>query len=256
MLYCGPAATHHDPDSQRPNATARKASRAVNHPIACLNRAQDTPTLPEPTTLIAEAPSYLFLPALRDIFDNHHAAVQKGKFQRINVDCLDLPPPRETLNPAASRLWIEQLPAPFAQIFTQEHESYFMQPPATYSTIGRQARTLPQLKVHASPQQYSQLLQRAESAGMIRWSIVEEEEKSCTDLANSIQLTLFAVSKTQNRTRLISWPRVQNDALSDPPTSTFPTPRFSKRLKQTDPISPLSTWMWQTCSTASYSRPG
>ena len=228
------------------------------HSTTSITSGEPRDRMPEssPRHTLAEASSYLFLPALRDIFDNHHAAVQKGQFQLINVDSIDLPPPRETPNPAASRLWINQLPAPFAQIFNLEHESYLTQPLAPYSTIGRLARTLPQPKVHASPQQYSQLLQRAESASMVRWSIVEEEDKSYTDLADSIQLTLFAVSKTQNRTRLISLPRVQNDALPDPPTLTFPTPRFSKRFKQTDQISPLSTWMWQTCSTTSYSRPG
>ena len=70
---------------------------------------------------------------------------------------------------------------------------------------------------------------------MIRWSIVAEEDKSYTDLANSIQLTLFAVSKTQNRTRLISWPRVQNDALPNPPYTHLSDPSLFEAIEANGP---------------------
>ena len=64
---------------------------------------------------------------------------------------------------------------------------------------------------------------------------MSEEDPSYTQLANSIQLTLFAVSKAEKRTRLISWPRVQNDALPDPTYTHLPEPSLFEAIAASAP---------------------
>ena len=66
---------------------------------------------------------------------------------------------------------------------------------------------------------------------MLTWSLVNEESKEYSQLADAVQLTLFAVSKSATRTRLISWPRVQNDALPDPPYTYVPDPSLFEAIK-------------------------
>ena len=98
-------------------------------------------------------------------------------------------------------------------------------------SCGRQAGTLPTPKTYASQQQYAQLIQRAELAGMLRWSKVGEESPEYKKLADAIQLTTFAVSKSKSRARLISWPRIQNNAMPDPPHTPLPEPSLFEAVE-------------------------
>ena len=193
--------------------------------------AHDEHEATDPATLLAEAPSYLVIPELREIFDNPDTAARKGQFRWIKAETIDLPPSRDTPSPTASALWITHLPPPIAQVFNHQFNTFFEQPLEIYVKTGTQTRTLPPSKTHATPQQYRHLLKRAESAGMLRWSLVHEEDGEFSKFADAIQLTLFAVSKTQKRTRLISWPRVQNDALPDPPYTYLPDPSLFEAIE-------------------------
>ena len=69
---------------------------------------------------------------------------------------------------------------------------------------------------------------------MLRWTAVSDENPNYTQLADTIQLTSFAVSKMHSRTRLISWPRVQNDAMPDPPHTYLPYPSLFEATQVSD----------------------
>ena len=59
---------------------------------------------------------------------------------------------------------------------------------------------------------------------MLHWSLIPEEDSGYTAIASDIEMSLFAVTKSRTRNRLISWPRVQNDAAPPPPYTSLPNP--------------------------------
>lgn len=69
----------------------------------------------------------------------------------------------------------------------------------------------------------------ADNAGMLEWSLVSNECEEYSELADTITMTSFAVTKDEERDCLISWPRVQNELIGDPPPVELPNPcSFSK----------------------------
>ena len=71
------------------------------------------------------------------------------------------------------------------------------------------------------PGQYPLVINRLQESGMLSSSVVKHETPQYTRLADSLSdcdtMTSFAVVKDQKWDRLISWPRVQNLRMPDPP---------------------------------------
>ena len=140
--------------------------------------------------MLADAPAYLLLPALQEIFENPDKAERRGKFRYINAESLDLPPPRDPPNASASSLWISALPPPIDYLFKHQFNEFFVKPLDFYVKTGRQARTIPSPKTYASHLQYRQLIGKAEQSGMLRWSAVSDENPNYTQLADTICMTV------------------------------------------------------------------
>lgn len=70
---------------------------------------------------------------------------------------------------------------------------------------------------------------------MLSWSVVSQGQARYSKLADFIQITLFAVTKSPEEDRLISWPRIQNHLLSDPPHTHLPSPDLFQSIMVKSP---------------------
>lgn len=89
---------------------------------------------------------------------------------------------------------------------------------------------------------YGKILELADVAGTIEWSPISLEEsyyKIVAEklqtiyyklVANKLPMTSFAVRKDEDRDRMISWPRTQNDLMPAPPGLELPDPSIFERL--------------------------
>lgn len=81
---------------------------------------------------------------------------------------------------------------------------------------------MPNPVTYASRSNYLALLERTCGSIMISWFLVSEESDAYTNLADVIQLTLSAVTISEENDPLISWPRIQNQLLPDRPYTPLP----------------------------------
>lgn len=87
-------------------------------------------------------------------------------------------------------------------------------------------------RVHCIPGHFERGLSGAHRAGMILWSPIRTADAPYSRLANFLITSSFGVSKDEQRDRLISWPRVQNDLLPEPPQVQLPSPDLFSRVRE------------------------
>ena len=191
-------------------------------PTTALTQPQQTPLL----DLLADLPPFQFLDALNDEFKTPDIAFEKGTFKRIVARQIDLPRHKNPPRNEDSNLWIQRLPLENRNHFIAEQNNPFTRSIRNFAEKAKTDNSLVLLapKTHATVDQYASLLDRAEHSGMLHWEIGAQKDPSQAVLCDEIQMTLFAVSKSESRSRLISWPRVQNVAMSDPPHTPLPDP--------------------------------
>lgn len=66
---------------------------------------------------------------------------------------------------------------------------------------------------------------------MIFWRIEKHYTTALQKIKNQIQLTLFAVAKSPDSDRLMSWARVVNYFCPDPPEPDFPDPPLFAQVR-------------------------
>ena len=150
----------------------------------------------------------------------------------IRAEQIDLPTSRPPPDPKNASLWIQRLPAHVKPLF-DEQTSTFQNSIREYVRSAKQSRTLPPSKVYASKTEYVALLDKAEHAGMLHWSIDSQDGTADSGYIADIEMTIFSVSKSHSRSRLISWPRVQNEAMPHPPYTSLPNPAMFEAIRTT-----------------------
>ena len=158
--------------------------------------------------------------------DNLADRLKRGDFQLLEAGRLDLP---ATVSRNAD-VWVTRL--------THGTRSNFENPSLTYllDPVKRALSDKPKFptaRVHAKKKQYPKVLEKADNAKMIEWSIVKDESPQHRSLAANLKMTSFAVAKSETRDRLISWPRVQNDLMPVPPYKELPNPSLYSNLRLT-----------------------
>lgn len=147
----------------------------------------------------------------------------KGDFKLLDASRIDLP---TRCRPESSAAWIQRMPGPVHEIFSDNHLVHLLSP------VRRALHDSPEIpvpRVHSLTGHYAKVLLRMHDAGMLQWSVIENEDPQYTELADALVMTSFAVLKDETRDRLISWPRVQNLYMPDPPHTALPNPgHFSK----------------------------
>lgn len=78
---------------------------------------------------------------------------------------------------------------------------------------------------------YLRLLERMHESGILFWCRNDFPSTPLQRMANKLQLTLFAVSKTPNTDRLISWSCIINQLCSDPLEPDFPYPSLFAQVR-------------------------
>eukprot|EP00737_Agarophyton_chilense_P002674 gb/GEZJ01003069.1/.p1 GENE.gb/GEZJ01003069.1/~~gb/GEZJ01003069.1/.p1 ORF type:complete len:371 (-),score=26.76 gb/GEZJ01003069.1/:1577-2689(-) len=168
-------------------------------------------------------------------FENPHTAFARGIFKRIVSQRIALPVPKQSSNPNDCQQWISRLPSTIQNLFPLETESAFQrileEKLFTDTNAAQRRASLPSPILHASTSQYVLLLERLQKSKMLTWSIVHEEPESYSTLATALQMTLFSVTKSPGQDRLISWPRVQNELLPDPPHTPLPNPGLFESIR-------------------------
>ncbi|KAI0558954.1 hypothetical protein FGB62_177g010 [Gracilaria domingensis] len=141
----------------------------------------------------------------------------RGDFKLLNSNRLDLPAPSQS----HANLWIKRMPLSLQNLFTESGFSNLIS--EVRSFLGSDNERPPS-RVHAHAGEYPLLLSRLEDSGMLRWSVVDNEDKRYTTLADALTMTSFAVVKDISKDRLISWPRIQNLCMPEPPEVNLPNP--------------------------------
>ena len=216
LLYLGPDIFSRAPISCPTRLLRAPASRARSNILHTLHvigktRISESSEPCHATINLANLPSYQFFPVLSSLFSNPETS-PRGGFQRIQAEKIDLPTNRLPPNPKKSQLWINRLHAPIRSCFL-DATTRFRSAVTEYLKTAKQNRSLPQAHFYASKQEYAALLSKSKDAGMLHWSVVSAEDSEYSAIASDIQMTLFAVSKSRNRSRLISRPRVQNESI-------------------------------------------
>lgn len=181
-------------------------------------------------THFADLPLYQLFSELATVFSNLDKS-QRGVFQRIHAEEIDLPTNRPPPDPATAQLWIERLPDEFRDYFAQA-TSPFRASVTEHLKTAKSIGSMPHAWLYASKTEYAALLAKAKDARMLHWSVLSTEDNHYCAMASEIQMTLFAVSKSHNRSRLISWPRVQNDAIQELPFTSLPHPSMFEAIRQ------------------------
>lgn len=232
-LYTGP---HPQPQpSTRPQPlTVLYTDQVVSNESNCATANHYLPPSPNPfldrTTL--EITNLL----LHDLQDSKHAFAT-GLFKNIIASRLSLPAPREPPDPRTSSNWIERLPNKLQEVFSGESKSFLTLPILHHLILDENAAEhrdkIPAPTVHSSKEQYLLFLSRAEESGILSWIQESSESQTYRQLAPHLELTLFAVSKTEKTDRLISWPRTQNMLMPEPPYTPLPDPSLYSSIHQT-----------------------
>lgn len=148
--------------------------------------------------------------------------VNRGAFQIVNAKKVDLP----TTSQGDPLDLILQLSKEFQSHFSDPQHASLVNP--LWNQFKAEPKSLPEPKFHAFPGHFVQVLDKADQAGMLQWSVVAQEEPHYTAFADAITMTSFAVVKSEQADRLISWPHAQNLLCRIPRIRTCPTPRISR----------------------------
>ncbi|CAN8063811.1 unnamed protein product [Agarophyton chilense] len=170
---------------------------------------------------------------LEHLFQNPAASFGRGVFKRIVAERLSLPPPRDPPSPHLANTWMLWVDKDTLAVFSKTNPDGFHETLRSKLRLSLNANTtepLPTPVLHATKPHYAKLLRRADSSGMLRWSVVEHEDPENFELADMLEMTLFWVTKSLKEDRLTSWPRVQNALLPDPPHKPLPDPSIFNRI--------------------------
>lgn len=152
-------------------------------------------------------------------------SADRGKFRLLEASRVDLPMASE----GTCQCWIPKLPAVHRAMFTDPKHLDLLNP----VVIGiRNSKSVPLARVHAKEGEYPKVLLKADIGGMLDWSIVSNEDAQYRHLANALTISSFAVCKDEQRDRLISWPRVQNLYMPDPPYTDLPNASHFDKIRE------------------------
>lgn len=125
---------------------------------------------------------------------------------------------------------VSALPHDIRNAFDDTLLSYFLDP--IYRHINTVSISPPKIACKAG--HHAPLLQRAHSANMLQLSLLRSEDQSHTKKADMMTMSSFAVVKDNAKDRLISWPKVQNTLMPEPPYTDLPSPDLFTRLRLPD----------------------
>ena len=167
----------------------------------------------------------------------------RGDFKPLDSTRIDLPPQNSSFLHRDERgSWIPTLSSEASFLLSRKGMAEFTKPllePFGISivvgelvqTSNAKERHLPASRVYSLPGHYERVLHSADTAGMLEWSLVQRESAPFSKLADQITMTSFAVNKDSERDRIISWTRVQNLFLPEPPLVNLPSPVVFSRLR-------------------------
>ena len=155
-----------------------------------------------------------------------HKGLVKGEFKLLEASWLDLP---TRAPPASASHWIHLLPPSAQATLGTDQISKFKD---SISFLHDTAVTIPSLRVHCNPAEYSHVLARLSLANMIEWSLVKTEKLQYSRIADILTMTSFAVVKDDLKDRIISWPRMQNLQFPEPPHTNLPHPGHFAKLRE------------------------
>lgn len=173
------------------------------------------------------------------LFRSPEVSEARGAFRPLDASKIDLPS-HPIRNSQGS--WIHNLSSDASKLLSQDGFSTFAdsllkafglsQVSGKLSIkVQQQTTSLPQSRVFSLPGHYEKVLDKADRAGMLQWTAFSTESKALSRLVEGITMTSFAVSKTGTKDRLISWPRIQNMLLPNPPKVNLPNPEMFTRLR-------------------------
>ena len=194
------------PTERTQQEPARKLAPLYTHqfPKAISNPSHTSQeALSQTAANLADLPTYHFFPELAASFSDPDLAHQRGIFQRIKAATIDLPSHRAPPNDTRADLWIRRLPETLKPLF-QRKTNHFQTAILTHINTATEERPLPLAKLYASTPEYVALLDMLEDEGMQYWSVVTHESPQYTRKASTIEMTLFSVTKSEGRSRLIS----------------------------------------------------
>lgn len=189
-----------------------------------------------PSPHSASLPAYLhdldiFMHSIQSPVTTHESIntlFARGDFCQIIPDRLALPQSRPPPQQSQHLKWANLLPKHLATPLTSDFISSFVHP--IINGI-QKATTLPTPVLHLNKKLYTRLLERLQSAGMLYWRIENNKTRPLHKYADTLQMTLFAVSKSPNSERLISWPRICNMFCPSHPNLIFPTLLYLRRFE-------------------------
>ena len=232
MLYFGPRFFPYTALSTHPKAAAKRARYHVVNTLHAMSNPCHTrqAALSQAAANLADLPTYHFFPELTASFSDPDLAHQRGLFQRINTATIDLPSRRAPPHHTHADRWIQRLPEALKPLL-QRKTNPFQTAILTYINTASAEHPLPTPKLYATTTEYLALLAKLEDAGMLHWSVFTDEPPQYTSMASTIEMTLFSVTKSEGRGRLISWPRIQNHATPQPPHTSLPNPAMFEAIR-------------------------
>lgn len=166
---------------------------------------------------------------------------RRGDYKLLDSTRIDLPYSVSK----SSESWIQYMPVPIQSIFRDTSHSKLLVP--LLEALHVPHFPYPKSRVHAKAGHYAKVLERADQAGMISWSAVSTENDAYTQVADSITMSSFAVFKDCSRDRMISWPRLQNAFMPDPPYTDLPHPGLFDNIR-VDPNSRLASFYFDVAN--------
>ena len=211
MPFLGPHLFPRAPSAStlHPRLPAKRARTNVFSLLKSMQHAEEPENMQSAKAALnlASLLSYKFFPELSASFEDPALAFQRGAFKAIRAEQMDLPTARPPPDPDKSSFWIRRLPAHVKPLF-DENTSPFQNSIQEYFHNVKKSKTLPPSHLYDSQAKYLALLDKAEHAGMLHWSVESHVDGECSEFSNDIKMTLFSVSKSHSRSRLNSWKRV------------------------------------------------
>ena len=152
---------------------------------------------------------------------------ERGDFTPLDATRIDIPPPCAKRVPASH--WIQFLDEDVKHHFTSAatlqqlfgdlvSDSARYHAPAAASTVS------------SRPGHYGRVLELAHDAGMLSWKAHRNNWDPTGTHPSPLIMRSFAVRKDEQRDRLISWPKHQNEHFPPPPNPELPNPSFWNNL--------------------------
>lgn len=152
----------------------------------------------------------------------------KGIFkEQFLPERIALPPPKEPSKATDHLKWTKYLSDEIRTAITTDFEDTFAKP--IIKAIESQI-TVPPPKCFCKEGKYPELLDRMNTSVLIRWRLDEDRKTILSNYAHILQITSFAITKSVDLDRLISWPRVRNMYSKEPPNPEIPDPTLFEFL--------------------------